>query len=108
MRSVWHIHSDCRLVSLRLINVDCSSCKEVQSGWERLGERCKVLRELHIESVSQFNDTCLRNLTRHCSSIVQLTLKTLPELQGTCLEKLAQMCPQLEILSVSQSGLVDG
>ena len=103
MRCVWHVHSECQLVSLRLINVDCTGCKEAQPGWEMLGDRCKVLRELHVESVSQFNDTCLRNVTKHCSSIVRLMLITLPEIQGTYLEKLAKTCPQLEVLSVSET-----
>ena len=97
--SLWH--TECELVSLRLTNVDCSSRAGIVSGFERLGEQCIALRELHIEAMPRFDDECLENLTRRCRSLVKVTLKTLPRIQGTCLERLGKGCPQLEELNVS-------
>ena len=102
LASVWHIHKNCQLVSLKLVNMDCSGCEELHSGWEKLSERCLMLKELHVEAISQFDDICLEKLTKDCTLLVQLTLKALPEIQGLHLPRLTDACPQLEMLNVSE------
>ena len=100
--SICHMHPGCRLVSLALVNVDCSRCSDVGSSWEGLGERCRTLEELHIEDVSQFNDVCLENVAKTCTSLLRLTLKSLPRMQGVYLPRLAEKSMQLEMMNVSK------
>lgn len=99
--SICHLQPGCRLVSLALVNMDCSSDSDGGSGWERLGERCKELKKLRIENIPQFNDVCMKSLTKHCTSLIQLTLKSLPGIQGVYLPRLVETCPLLETINVS-------
>lgn len=100
MTAVWRLHADCQLVRLSLLAVHYS-CLDPHPGWERLGEKCKTLRELHIEEVSRFDDSCLQNLTKQCTSLVHLTLKSLPAIKGLYFQKLAETTPQLKTVNVS-------
>ena len=102
MISLWHIDTACQLVSLSLVRIDCSGCRDRVIGWKTLGERCETLRELCIEDVTHFDDECLKNLTKHCTSLIKLTLKSLPDIQGIYLQHLTQASTHLEKLNVSK------
>ena len=97
MTTVWRLHEDCHLARLSLVAVDYSL---KNSDWRRLGERCRFLRELHIEDMSLFDDKCLQDLTRECTSLVHLALKSLPALRGHYLQELAETSLQLTTLNV--------
>ena len=74
------LRGESRLESLSLVAVDYNSA-DPNSDWERLGERCGDLRELHIENVHPFDVKCLEHLTRQSTSLAKLTLQSLPDVR---------------------------
>ena len=103
--TMWNSHTNWKLVRVALVAVDysCDTNTSHHSGWERLGEKCTSLKELHIEDVCPFDDRCLQSLTRQCASLVDLTLKSLPALRGPYLQKMADTSPHLTTLNVRKN-----